>query len=281
MSMLLSAAVLGGGGLAATAPVASARVLALGSHGKAVKRLQRKLHVPADGAFGRRTKATLKRYQRAHGLTATGRVDVQTAQALGLRTGATVRGPRAVSLTPDQVEQVQTALGVDADGEWGPASAKALKAFEAAHGLPADGKADAQVLQQLGVGLAQTPAPSGSAQAVVAAARALIGTPYASGGTTPAGFDCSGLTRYVFRKAGIKLPRTSFQQYTRGTPVPKDQIQAGDLVFFDTAGGGASHVGVATGRRTAISATSHGVMQHSIVQGYWGAHYVGARRVAG
>ena len=52
------------------------------------------------------------------------------------------------------------------------------------------------------------------------------------------------------------------------------------VVFFDSAGPGASDVGIATGPGTAVSATTHGVMTHSILAGYWGAHFVGARRIA-
>jgi cell wall-associated NlpC family hydrolase len=55
-------------------------------------------------------------------------------------------------------------------------------------------------------------------------------------------------------------------------------VQAGDLVFFNANGPGASHVGIATSNSTAISATTHGVMEHSISDSYWGSHYVGARR---
>jgi peptidoglycan DL-endopeptidase CwlO len=62
--------------------------------------------------------------------------------------------------------------------------------------------------------------------------------------------------------------------------VPRDRVRAGDLVFFDTDGAGASHVAIATSSTTAISATTHGVMEHAIASGYWGAHYVGARRPA-
>jgi cell wall-associated NlpC family hydrolase len=62
--------------------------------------------------------------------------------------------------------------------------------------------------------------------------------------------------------------------------VPEGSIQAGDLVFFDTAGPGASDVGLATSATTAVSATTHGVMTHTISTGYWGSHYVGARRIA-
>jgi cell wall-associated NlpC family hydrolase len=85
---------------------------------------------------------------------------------------------------------------------------------------------------------------------------------------------------WAFGQAGISLPRTSFAQYGTGTAVPSSGIQAGDLVFFDTAGSGASDVGIATGPDTAVSATTHGVMTHTIHGTYWGSHYVGARRVA-
>jgi peptidoglycan DL-endopeptidase CwlO len=61
--------------------------------------------------------------------------------------------------------------------------------------------------------------------------------------------------------------------------VNRSAIQAGDLVFFNTDGGGASHVGIATSNSTVISATTHGVMEHSISGTYWGSHYIGARRV--
>ena len=93
------------------------------------------------------------------------------------------------------------------------------------------------------------------------------------------GWDCSGLTQWAMAKAGISLPRTSYSQFGVGTPVERAAIQAGDLVFFDTDGTGASHVGIATGPGSVISATTHGVMEHAISGGYWGAHYVGARRV--
>jgi cell wall-associated NlpC family hydrolase len=61
--------------------------------------------------------------------------------------------------------------------------------------------------------------------------------------------------------------------------VTSGAIQAGDLVFFDANGPGASHVGIATSGSTAISATTHGVMEHAIFGPYWGGHYIGARRV--
>jgi cell wall-associated NlpC family hydrolase len=119
------------------------------------------------------------------------------------------------------------------------------------------------------------------ADEAVAAAQDAIGSPYASGGTTKRGFDCSGLTMWAFRQADVRLPHSSYDQYRRGDRVARGDVVAGDLGFFDPAGDGASHVGIATDATHAISATSSGgVMEHSTRRGYWGDHYVGARRVA-
>ena len=113
----------------------------------------------------------------------------------------------------------------------------------------------------------------------VKAARGRIGSGYAMGATGPDAFDCSGLTTYAMRAAGVSLPRDSFGQYGAGRAVERSQIRSGDLVFFSTNGPGASHVGIATSRTTVVSATSSGVMEHAIGDAYWGAAYVGARRV--
>lgn len=121
--------------------------------------------------------------------------------------------------------------------------------------------------------------PSAGALAAVAV-REHVGAGYASGASGPDAFDCSGLTSTAFRAAGVSLPRTSQAQFGAGKAVARDEIRKGDLVFFSTAGAGPSHVGIATSRTTAISATSSGgVMEHSTTDAYWGAAYVGARRV--
>jgi cell wall-associated NlpC family hydrolase len=114
---------------------------------------------------------------------------------------------------------------------------------------------------------------------VVETAVAQLGDAYAWRGTGPDTFDCSGLTAYVFARAGVTLPHNSQAQAAIGRAVDRDDIRAGDLVFFSTAGSGASHVAVATGATTVISATNSGVMKHSTDGAYWGANYVGARRI--
>ncbi|HSF98206.1 MAG TPA: C40 family peptidase [Ornithinibacter sp.] len=92
-----------------------------------------------------------------------------------------------------------------------------------------------------------------SASGVVNIARGLLGIPYVYGGSTPAGFDCSGFTQYVFGKAGISLPRTASAQQRAATPVSNPQ--PGDLVFF---GSPAWHVGIYTGNGMMIDSPREG-----------------------
>jgi cell wall-associated NlpC family hydrolase len=81
-----------------------------------------------------------------------------------------------------------------------------------------------------------------SASGIVNIARSLLGIGYVYGGTTPAGFDCSGFTQYVYAKAGISIPRTASAQQRAATPVSSPR--PGDLVFW---GSSAYHVGIYTG----------------------------------
>jgi cell wall-associated NlpC family hydrolase len=265
--------------LAASPATASAALLRIHSRGPAVVAAQHALGVTADGEFGPITRSAVESFQRAHGLEVDGVIGPITAAALGLGGSTSASsGPAPPAAT---TRAVQAKLGVAVDGVYGPVTRAAVIAFQRTHGLEVDGVVGPQTLGALGLG-AGTPTLTGGGgggAAALAAARREIGVPYVFGGTGNGGFDCSGLVQWAFRQAGITLPRTSYSQYGVGVAVSSTAIRAGDLVFWDTDGSGASHVGIATGAGTAISATTHGVLEHSISGPYWGAHYIGARRV--
>ena len=94
---------------------------------------------------------------------------------------------------------------------------------------------------------------------VIAIASRYFGVPYRYGGTTPRGFDCSGLVQYVYRQLGISLPRTAQQQYGATTRISRSQAKPGDLVFF-FGGGGISHVGIYAGGNMMIAAPHSGTV---------------------
>ncbi|WP_075617256.1 C40 family peptidase [Paenisporosarcina indica] len=129
----------------------------------------------------------------------------------------------------------------------------------------------------------QADASSGiDSKQLVEAANGVMGVNYMRGGTTAKGFDCSGFIGYVYNKVGVKLPRTSAGMYATGKSVVKKDLQAGDLVFFNTSGKGVSHVGVYIGEgQFAHSSSSKGVSIAKLNDPhYWGSKYIGAKRVA-
>lgn len=114
-------------------------------------------------------------------------------------------------------------------------------------------------------------------------AMALVGTPYRYGGNTPdAGFDCSGLVRYVVaRAANVTLPRTTAAMGARGTSLERRDVASGDLVFFNTTGRANSHVGIYVGQNRFVHAPATGgtVRLEDMTKSYWASRYNGARRV--
>jgi cell wall-associated NlpC family hydrolase len=123
---------------------------------------------------------------------------------------------------------------------------------------------------------ASVAAPPSTHGGAVGVAMQYLGTPYVWGGASPGGFDCSGLVMYAFQQVGISLPHSSYAQYGAGVPVSRDQLQAGDLVFFD----GLGHVGIYVGGGSFIHAPHTGdVVKISSMTGWYASSYVGARRI--
>lgn len=117
---------------------------------------------------------------------------------------------------------------------------------------------------------------------VVRIAKEQLGVPYVFGGSSPSGFDCSGFVYYVFSKVDIELPRRSQDQYEVGKAVSKDDLKAGDTVFFERTynKSGITHAGIYIGDNKFISATSSsGIKIDSLSDSYWGPKYVGAKRL--
>lgn len=117
--------------------------------------------------------------------------------------------------------------------------------------------------------------------AIVRTAFSYRGSRYRYGGSSRGGFDCSGFTRHVYAKNGICLPHNSSAQAQCGKKVSRDELKAGDLVFFSTTRRGISHVGIYVGDGKFVHASSSRghVRVDSLNEGYYKERYRGARRV--
>ena len=118
--------------------------------------------------------------------------------------------------------------------------------------------------------------PSAGRAKLVAYAKTFVGTPYRWGGAGPGGFDCSGLTSYVYAKFGIRMAHYTGAQYAAYRKVPRNRLRAGDLVFF----AGLGHMGIYVGKGRFIHATHTGdfVRISKLSESWYAKGYVGAVR---
>jgi len=117
-------------------------------------------------------------------------------------------------------------------------------------------------------------------KAVVKVAEEFIGAPYRNGGTTTDGVDCSGLAFAAYRRVGVRLPRTSDAMARAGQHVDRDDLRAGDLVFFGR-GSNVTHVGIYSddGEFIHASTRARSVRYDRLDNKYFSHRYLGARRV--
>ena len=112
---------------------------------------------------------------------------------------------------------------------------------------------------------------------IVNTALKYVGAPYARGGASPAGFDCSGFVMFVYGRAGVRLPHGAEAQYQLGSSIARDDLQPGDVVFFDRL----RHSGIYIGDRRFIHATKPGdvVKVSGLDEEWYRRRWVGARRL--
>ena len=116
-----------------------------------------------------------------------------------------------------------------------------------------------------------------ASRAAVGVAMSQLGKPYVWAAAGPDSFDCSGLVVYSFAAVGKSLPHSTYALYSMGAPVSRDQLEPGDLVFFD----GLGHVGIYIGGGQFVHAPHTGdvVKVSNLDEGWYASSYVGARRI--
>jgi len=122
--------------------------------------------------------------------------------------------------------------------------------------------------------IATRPRPASS---IVEIARKYVGAPYRWGGSSPTGFDCSGLVRYVYAQVGVELPHNAAKQYALGEPVAREDLLPGDIVFFDRLRHNGIYIG--DGRFIHARQTGKRVAVAGLGEAWYAERWVGARRI--
>ncbi|WP_026771273.1 NlpC/P60 family protein [Sediminibacillus sp. JSM 1682029] len=227
-----------------------------GETGKDIKKIQNALHyfgyyeMEVDGIFGPMTAQALLAFQKDNGVAPKERIDKTTIDAFFAKEKETAKEVLPAHAKPEPEQTAHSAT-------------ERKDTAEQKETIPKPAK---------------KPSVAAEPAAVIQTAKQLVGSPYAWGGTSPDGFDCSGLIQYIYQTYGIKLPRTVNELWNVSKPV--DSPSVGDFVFFQTYKQGPSHMGIYVGDNQFIHAgESRGVEISDMDNPYWNPRYLGAKRI--
>jgi cell wall-associated NlpC family hydrolase len=195
------------------------------------------------------------------------RASIQSRIAQSQQLAASVQGQLDAAVAAEARRQAELKRQAEARIE---AQQQAVQFVPAPVATPEESQSDYSAPEVI------TSAPPSQYGGVVGIAMQYLGIPYVYGGSSPSGFDCSGFVMYVYGQMGVSLPHYTVAQYGMGVPVGRDELQAGDLVFFD----GLGHVGIYIGGNEFIHSPHTGdVVKISSMTGWYADTYVGARRI--
>jgi cell wall-associated NlpC family hydrolase len=248
-------------------------------------------------SFGDKTEAALKAFQLEAGLKPDGVAGKETFRLLNIKIKQNEILPENFEPikegdSGDKVVEIQKKLKnldiykTEISSTYNQTTIDAVMAFQKTNALPQTGIVDSATLIKLNTASNNKIADRASASRRLVNAKAVdyakkyLGAPYKWGASSGKAFDCSGYVLYIMKKFNVNLERTASSQFQNGIKVDKDDLQAGDLVFFTTYKKGPSHVGMYIGDNKFIHASS-GVDHVTITDldtNYYKKRYLGARR---
>jgi len=248
-------------------------------------------------SFGDKTEAALKAFQKDVGLNPDAIAGKETFRLLTVRIKQTEIIPENFEPikegdSGDKVVELKKKLKnldiykAEINSTYDKAAVAAVLDFQKANALPQTGIVDSATLIKLNTVADKKIADRASASRrlvnakAVAYAKNYLGVPYKWGASSGKAFDCSGYVVYIMKRFNVNLERTASSQFNSGTKVDRDDLQAGDLVFFTTYKKGPSHVGMYIGDNKFIHASSgvDRVTINDLNMSYYKKRYLGARR---